>query len=107
MSNENKHGKIRQFIVRRQMRVFLAMIIVGIGLLLTSLVSEHDTFAQGIAFIIVGFVGVLMSWTTYDIGNEIKEEIRTVGKDVRTVGKKVDAMNSTLIEIRDILKGKN
>ena len=82
------------------MRVFLAMIIVGIGLLLTGLVSEHDTFAQGIAFIIVGFVGVLMSWTTYDIGNEIKEEIRTVGKNV-------DAMNSTLIEIRDILKGKN
>ena len=35
------------------------------------------------AFLTVGFVGILMSWTTFDIGNSIKETIRETSAENR------------------------
>ena len=65
--------------MRKQQVIFVAMLAVGGGLLLASLLTERFLAAEGIAFILVGLAGLLMSWTTFDIGTEIKEVVREVG----------------------------
>ena len=42
-----------------------------------------DNPAEGIAFMLVGVAGLIMSWTTFDIGAGIKEVVREVGRDNR------------------------
>ena len=59
------------------------MLAIGIGLLLTSPLSGRYLVAEGIAFMLVGVAGLLMSWTTFDIGAGIKEVVREVGRDNR------------------------
>ena len=56
------------------------MIIVGVFLIATSQTVDQRLLNQGIAFIIVGFVGMLMSWTTFDVGGSLKEAVREVGR---------------------------
>ena len=46
-----------------------------------SLLLDREMIGQGIAFILAGFAGMLMSWTTFDIGAGIKEAIHEVGRE--------------------------
>ena len=85
MTEQNNSEKIRTSLMRRQNVIFVAMIIVGLFLTITSQLIDKRLLSEGIAFIIVGFVGMLMSWTTMDIGASIKEAIYDVGRQNLTV----------------------
>ena len=85
MTEQNNSEKIRTSLMRRQNVIFVAMIIVGLFLTITSQLIDKRLLSEGIAFIIVGFVGMLMSWTTMDIGASIKEVIYDVGRQNQTV----------------------
>ena len=78
---ESKASKVRAKLVRKQQTIFLAMLAVGAGLVAASLLLDREMIGQGIAFILVGFAGMLMSWTTFDIGAGIKEAIHEVGRE--------------------------
>ncbi len=80
MTEKNTRSKIRTSLIRRQQIIFVAMIIVGVFLIATSQTVDQRLLNQGIAFIIVGFVGMLMSWTTFDVGGSLKEAVREVGR---------------------------
>ena len=63
---------------------------------------------EGIAFIIVGGVGLVMSWTTMDVGNQLKKSVLKDGRKSRKYLKKIVAsqaeMKSSLTEMTSILK---
>ena len=59
------------------------MLAIGIGLLFASPLSGRYMVAEGIAFMLVGVAGLIMSWTTFDIGAGIKEVVREVGRENR------------------------
>ena len=80
---ESKKNRIRTGLIRKQQAIFLLMLAIGIGLLLTSPLSGRYLVAEGIAFMLVGVAGLIMSWTTFDIGAGIKEVVREVGRDNR------------------------
>ena len=89
--------------MRRQNVIFVAMIIVGLFLTITSQLIDKRLLSEGIAFIIVGFVGMLMSWTTMDIGASIKEVIYDVGRQNQTA---LESIAKSLNEIKKILQNK-
>ncbi len=82
MKTKDTSDKIRISLIRKQHVIFVAMVIVGIFLTVMSQLTDQRLLSEGIAFIIVGFVGMLMSsrWTTMDIGSSIKEAIYDVGR---------------------------
>ena len=102
--------KIRTSLMRRQNVIFVAMIIVGLFLTITSQLIDKRLLSEGIAFIIVGFVGMLMSWTTMDIGASIKEAIYDVGRQnltvLESIAKSQNEMIKSLNEIKEILQDK-
>ena len=85
-------GRIRTFIVRRHLVLFgiilaagMSMIVIGM-MMGTSALSTPDNpvlaqllITEGVAFVVIGLVGILMSWTTFDIGTNIKDVVREVG----------------------------
>ncbi len=83
MQEKDTTTKIKTGLIRRQHIIFVAMIAVGISLITLSQLVDQRLLSEGIAFIIVGFVGILMSWTTMDIGASIKEAIHDVGIENR------------------------
>ena len=93
---EKTTNKVRTSLVRKQNVIFVAMVIVGLSLTIMSQFADSRLLSEGIAFIIVGFVGMLMSWTTMDIGASIKEAIYDVGASIKET-------NKSLEEIKDIL----
>ena len=94
---EKTTNKVRTSLVRKQNVIFVAMVIVGLSLTIMSQFADSRLLSEGIAFIIVGFVGMLMSWTTMDIGASIKEAIYDVGASIKET-------NESLEEIKDILQ---
>ena len=117
MTEQNNSEKIRTSLMRRQNVIFVAMIIVGLFLTITSQLIDKRLLSEGIAFIIVGFVGMLMSWTTMDIGASIKEAIYDVGRQNLTalesiaksqneMVKSQNEMVKSLNEIKEILQDK-
>ena len=86
-------SRLKTFIMRKHLVLFgiilaagLSMIVVGtmmgIGALSTpdNPVLAQLLITEGVAFVVIGLVGILMSWTTFDIGTNIKEVVREVGK---------------------------
>lgn len=71
---------VKQSFVRRQLLIFAAMLGVGASLMIGNKQISDQAFSEGIALIIVGLVGVLMSWTTFDIGAGIKQVVREVSE---------------------------
>ncbi len=78
--NKKTTNKVRTSLVRKQNVIFVAMVAVGLSLTVMSQLTDSRLLSEGIAFIIVGFVGMLMSWTTMDVGASIKEAIHDVGR---------------------------
>ena len=79
---ESRRERLRIGLAHKQQVIFLVMLAVGGGLLLASALSGPYV-AEGIAFILLGLAGLLMSWTTFDIGAGIKEVVREVGRENR------------------------
>ena len=94
---ESFWGWIRRFLVRKQLMIFLCMIAVGVALVVAN-EWTGDRVGDGIAFIIVGFVGILMSWTTFDIGAGIKEVVREVGRQNKEVVREVGRQNKEALD---------
>ena len=82
MTEKNTRSKIRTSLIRRQQIIFVAMIIVGVFLIATSQTVDQRLLNQGIAFIIVGFVGMLMSDILSKPGNMHSENCALTGRPV-------------------------
>ena len=72
--------RVRLGMIRKQNLIYSAMVGVGLFLIIGSRMVDLRLMSEGIAFITVGFVGMLMSFTTMDIGKSIKEAIENVGR---------------------------
>ena len=125
MKTKDTSDKIRISLIRKQHVIFVAMVIVGTFLTVMSQLTDQRLLSEGIAFIIVGFVGMLMSWTTMDIGASIKEAIYDVGRQnltalesiAKSLNEITESLNEisnsqnefakSLNEIKDILKNKD
>ena len=101
MKTKDTSDKIRISLIRKQHVIFVAMVIVGIFLTVMSQLTDQRLLSEGIAFIIVGFVGMLMSWTTMDIGSSIKEAVYDVGRQNLT------ALESIAKSLNEIAKSQN
>ena len=98
----------KPIVMERQGKIYKAMILVGAGLICLAPFLELQTLSHGIAFITVGFVGMLMSWTTTDIGDSIKKAIGNVGEQNKAGFNQVNAslteMTAILKDIRDSVR---
>lgn len=71
--------------IRRQLALFGTILSVGMASFVAGIAIVagafpeiipslgHHLISEGIAFIIIGLVGSIMSWTTFEIGTGIKE----------------------------------
>ncbi len=111
--------KTKERLFKIQNAVFWGIVVVGTGMSITDSMVEKPIFVDGIAFIIAGFVGLIMSWITADVaksltekiekvGQETKEEIRKVGKEtkeeIRKVGTAVEKHMEVSIKQTEILE---
>ena len=76
-------ASMRSLLIRRQNLVY--SILMGIGILfgVRSMLGEPALVGEAAAFIMVGGVGLIMSLTTMDIGQSLKEAIREEGDKTR------------------------
>ena len=81
--------------------IYAGIIAIGIALL-------YEYTSEGVAFIISGFVGLVMSFITTDVAQSIKTEIRTDGEKTRTILNDMNGsmkdMNGSMKEMIDVLK---
>jgi len=93
-----KKERLKIGMVHKQQAIFVSMLVVGGGLAAASLLPEHYLVGEGIAFILVGLTGLLMSWTTFDIGAGIKEVVREVGRENNEVVREVGRENKKALD---------
>lgn len=116
--------RLKEWLIRRQIILFGIILTTGLSLLAVGILVAGDAFppevsrtvgphliSEGVAFIIIGLVGLLMSWTTFEIGLGIKEVVREVGRENREAGrenrealaKSVEAMGEGIKEaVREV-----
>ena len=108
MTDKNRTDKIRTDLIRKQNVIFVSMIVVGISLLVLSQLDDSQLLSEGTAFILVGLVGMLMSWTTMDIGSSIKEAIYDVGRQnqeaLGRIEQSLGRVETSQNEMKDTLK---
>ncbi len=81
------------------------MMAVGAFLITMSQLVDQRLLSEGIAFFTIGFVGILMSWTTMDIGAGIKEAIHEVGQqNQRAIAENNQRFDKTLNRIAESQK---
>ena len=76
-------GGVRMHTIRRQLYIYLAMIAAGAYFIAESGLEKLHLISEGVAFIMVGAVGLIMSSTTTDIGQNIMFAIREEGDKTR------------------------
>ncbi len=94
--------KTRNTILRKQNLMYMIMVISGSIMIATGATSSipNDLLVtNGIAFIIVGFVGLVMSWTTMDIGSSLKEAIKSANDKTLTKLDKLDGIEKSLTKL--------
>ena len=101
--------KTRNTILRKQNWMYMSMVISGMAMIVASsiiamiaagsIISNNLLLTNGIAFIIVGFVGLVMSWTTMDIGSSIKEAIKSANDKTLTKLDKLDGIEKSLTKL--------
>ncbi len=102
MQEKDTTIKIRTGLIRRQQVIFVAMMAVGAFLITMSQLVDQRLLSEGIAFFTIGFVGILMSWTTMDIGAGIKEAIHEVGQqNQRAIAESNQRFDKTLNRIAE------
>ena len=102
--------RARGLAIRRQSILYTFLLGVGSVLIYLSGLRDLPLVSEGVAFIAIGAVGLIMSWTTQDIGQGIKDSvhddgeltraglrevtaaIKEVGASVEKVGASVEAM---------------
>ena len=87
---------LKSGLIRRQHMIYVTLMGTGVFLIVMSQMVDTRMLSEGIAFLIVGFVGMLMSWTTFDIGQSIKEAILQVGAQNQAALDRLDARNDRL-----------
>ena len=90
---------LKSGLVRRQHMIYVTLMGTGAFLIVMSQIVDTRMLSEGIAFLIVGFVGMLMSWTTFDIGQSIKEAVLQVGAQNQAALDRLDARNDKLDEL--------
>ena len=91
--------RARGLTIRRQSVLYT--ILVGLGSALNYLSGLRDLplITEGTAFMAMGAVGLIMSWTTQGIGQSIKDAVREDGELTRT------ALREGLRELVEAVKG--
>ena len=102
--------RARGLAIRRQSVLYSFLLGVGSILIYLSGLKDLPLVTEGVAFIAIGAVGLIMSWTTQDIGQGIKDSVhddgaltreglrevtaavRAVGVTMEQVGASVEAM---------------
>ena len=95
--------KIKDFLVRQQTVLFVSLVAMGFFIVFVPLAKGVHFVAEGIAFIISGIVGLIMSFAAGEIGQSIKVSLNRIEGALQTNQKEtVDILR----EIRDaILSG--
>ncbi len=86
-SEQTMQGERRRFVMRRQNITFICLIGMGAfflfhghfpieGLLHIAVFQVSVSLSEGIAFMMLGMVGLMMSWTTMDVSKSIKDVVR-------------------------------
>ena len=87
----------KKFIVKRQVILFITIILSGASLVMAGVKLDDRLVMEGIAFLMIGFVGLVMAWTTFDVSSGIKEVIREVGEQNQQVIREVGEQNQQVI----------
>ena len=82
-------GGVRRHTIRRQLYIYLSLIVAGAYLIAESGLEVRHLISEGAAFIMVGMVGLIMSTTTTDIGQSLMLAVREEGKTTRIVNRKL------------------
>ena len=91
-------------VIRRQSFLYIFLIGLGFVLIHMSNLRNPQLVTEGVAFIVIGIVGLIMSWTTHDVGQGIRDAVVEDGDKTRDrlddvvaaidrVGASVDAMS--------------
>ena len=72
---------IKKRIIKRQNIIYFTLIGIGASFATVTISGTKNMTGEAIAFIITGSIGIIMSWTTTDIGESIKDVMREVGRD--------------------------
>ena len=74
---------MRSFLIRRQNAIHATLMGAGIHFGVRSMLGEPALVSEAAAFIMVGGVGLIMSLTSMDIGQSLKEAVREEGDKTR------------------------
>ena len=74
---------LRSFLIRRQNAIHATLMGTGIHFGVRSMLGEPALVSEAAAFIMVGGVGLIMSLTSMDIGQSLKEAVREEGDKTR------------------------
>ena len=93
---------MRSFLIRRQNAIHATLMGVGIHFGVRSMLGEPSLVSEAAAFIMVGGVGLIMSLTSMDIGQSLKEAVREEGDKTRavleTMGKRMEERDKRIEE---------
>ena len=110
---KSRIGRLKAFLIRKQLALFGTVLAIGMASLGagSSIVAGtfpeimpslgHHLISEGIAFIIIGLVGTIMSWTTFEIGSGIKELVREVGMQNQEALKSIENTLKKTAESQD------
>ena len=110
---KSRISKLKAFLVRKQLALFGTVFTIGMASLVAGISIVAGTFpeimpslghhliSEGIAFIIIGLVGTIMSWTTFEIGSSIKELVREVGVQNQEALKSIENTLKNATESQD------
>ncbi len=88
---------IKKRIIKRQNIIYFTLIGIGTSFAVTTISGTKDMTGEAIAFIITGSIGIIMSWTTTDIGESIKAVMREVGRNNQKILKSIAKSQDTLV----------
>ena len=92
---------MRSFLIRRQNAIHATLMGAGIHFGVRSMLGEPALVSEAAAFIMVGGVGLIMSLTSMDIGQSLKEAVREEGDKTRAALRDTFEAMDKRIEERD------
>ena len=84
-SGVGRAERLRSLAIRRQNVVYALLIVIGVQYLARSALGSPSLVSEGAAFIMVGCVGLIMSFTTMDIAGSLKDVAREEGSMTRDI----------------------
>ena len=102
-SGVGRAERLRSLAIRRQNVVYALLIVIGVQYLARSALGSPSLVSEGAAFIMVGCVGLIMSFTTMDIAGSLKDVAREEGSMTRDIIREEGSMTRDII--REGLEG--